>query len=57
MNRSNWSETLRRQLGRLGKFKYPLLVLLLGMVLTYAGLTLIGKCSPTAEERAGGNRG
>ena len=35
----------------------PLLVLLLGMVLTYAGLTLIGKCSPTAEERAGGNRG
>ena len=33
------------------------LFLLLGMVLTYAGLTLIGKCSPTAEERAGGNRG
>lgn len=33
MNRSNWSETLRRQLGRLGKFKYPLLVLLLGLAL------------------------
>ena len=29
------------------------LFLLLGMVLTYAGLILIGKCSPTGEERIG----
>ncbi len=43
--KDHWSEGLRRQLGRLGKFKYPLLVLLLGMVL----LAIPGRSEPDAE--------